>query len=448
MQDKSKPQDPATEEAVLGALLIEASSLDRVSDMLDSQVFYSKQRSLIYQAISQLAAQSKPVDLVTVKNQLISEGCLEEAGGAAYLVELTNKVGSTANIEYHSQLLQEYSIKRRLITTGYSLIKQGYEETQDVFSILTEAERTIFELSNPVTGRPAQAIEQAIPEVIKSLEQAQDNELVGVPSYCQSFDKITQGYRAGDLNILAARPGQGKTAKALQEAYQQAAAGYSVAFFSLEMKRELLLKRLFANLGQINTMKVNSGNLQADDWRAINKASQELEGLKLFIDDEPGLNFLSLKSKLRKIKQSSGLDIVYVDYLQLMDPLKGHGNREGEISEISRGLKAAATELDIPVVALSQLNRKVDEREPPVPKLTDLRESGSLEQDASLVSFIYWPKSYGKEDEEDERLSHLLISKNRHGMIADAPVLFLEEYGIFRDFEQEGPEGSSGSVPF
>lgn len=440
MPDKQLPQAIEIEQSVLGALLIEKDAILDAVEVLTVDSFYTEAHKAIYKEILHLHEGGIGIDLMSVTNALKKANKLDAVGGAVYLSELTNKVGSAANITYWCAAIREKWMLRELAKISNDANKKAYDESTDAFNLLNDIEGHVYNLNRFVIGDSAKQIGESIPSVIQEMEKAQQTELVGVPTYNTQIDRCIGGYRNADLNILAARPGQAKTQKALSEAFSQAQANIPVAFFSLEMKINLLLKRIYASEGLIETTNVNNGQLSNGDWQKINKINGQIENIPLYIDDESFLTIMTLRSKLRKLVSQQGVEIAYVDYLQLMSPTKKHQNREGEISEISRGLKAIASELNIPIIALSQLNREVDKRQPPKPKLSDLRESGSLEQDASVVMFLYWPKSYGLHDEDDPDVIKQLIYKNRHGALKEVPIQFQEQYGKFTEYQESETE--------
>lgn len=438
--DKQLPQAVELEDAILGAIISEKDAILTPIDILTPDNFYKSSNGELYKEILKLYEGNIGIDIFSLTNALRKANKLNQIGGPSAITELTNKVASTFNLENWCRVVKEKAILRDIIKIGQEITEKGYDDSTDAFELLYELEEKTYKVSSFVVGDKARKIGEAIPEVVKEMEKAQKNELVGVPSYKTGIDKTIGGYRNGDIIIKAARPGQGKTANALEEAVNQAYNGTPVVFFSLEMKRQLLLKRIYANKAEIITTHVNNGMLADNDWEKINQVNTWLEDLPLFIDDESFLTVMTLRSKLRKLVKQEGVQIAYVDYLQLMSPVRKHQNREGEISEISRGLKAIATELNIPIIALSQLNREVDKRQPPKPRLSDLRESGSLEQDASIVMFLYWPKSYNLQSEEEPDMIYELIYKNRHGALCEVELLFMEKYGKFKDYSDEQTE--------
>ena len=442
---KLPPQAVDIEEAVLGAIMLEKDALTDVIEILQPDMFYLDAHQRIFTAVKKLFADNKPIDILTVTNQLKFSGDLDVVGGAYYISKLTNRVSSSANTEFHSRIIVEKFIQRKLIEVSSKVIKEAYEDSTDVLTLLDKSQNELFDLteSNFRTGTRDMSLilKEAIDEIEKS--RSITDGLSGVPSGFVEVDKITGGWQRSDLLILAARPGMGKTAFALSMLRNMAIEHKKpVAFFSLEMSAVQLVTRLISAEVEIPADALRKGQVSSDEWLALTNKITKLSEAKIFIDDSAGLSIFELRAKCRKLKAQHDIQFVAVDYLQLMsagtekDRL---GNREQEISTISRGLKALAKELNIPILALSQLSRKVEERSgEKKPVLSDLRESGAIEQDADIVMFIYRPDYYnfGKDSTNGlstEGLAELNIAKHRNGKTADVPLKFIAKYAKFTD---------------
>jgi replicative DNA helicase len=438
------PQATDLEEAVLGALMLEQNALTAVIDILKPEVFYKEAHQVIYSAIHQLFSKSEPVDILTVTNQLKSNGELELIGGAYYITQLTNRVASTANIEFHARILSQKYIQRELIKISSETIKDAFEDTTDVFELLDKAERNLFAVSENNFRREYDSMQSLIREAIKDIEAARDHEgnLRGVPSGFTALDRITSGWQKSDLIILAARPGMGKTAFVLSMA-RNIAVDFNkpIAFFSLEMSSIQLVTRLISSETQLPADKLRKGNLEDYEWEQLNAKIGRLVDAPIFIDDTPALSIFELRAKCRRLKAQHDIQMIIVDYIQLMSTgADNKGNREQEISTISRSLKALAKELSVPVVTLSQLNRSVETRTGSKrPILSDLRESGAIEQDADLVLFIYRPEYYKLDQDEEgnttKGLAEIIIAKHRNGALADVKLRFIDHFAKFTDWE-------------
>lgn len=440
-----QPQALDLEEAVLGALMLEKNALNEVSQILKKEHFYSDQHQIIYEAVISLSSNSKPVDILTVTQELRQMGNLDFVGGPFAITKLSNRVSSAANIEFHARIIIEKYIQREMIRIGSEMATKAFDETADVLKMLDEAQQSVFDLAEKNIKKNAESIKDILVKAINNIENARDHEdkLSGVPSGLFELDKLTSGWQKSDLIILAARPAMGKTALTLTMARNAAVAHKKkVAFFSLEMSAVQLALRLISAEAEINQDSLRSGKLNAQEWENLATKIDALSDAGLFIDDTPALGVFELRAKCRRLKAQHGIDMVYVDYLQLMrgDDNK-NGNREQEISYISRSLKSMAKELDIPVIALSQLSRQVESRQNKKPILSDLRESGSIEQDADLVVFIYRPEYYKLTEFEDgsstEGKAVILVEKNRHGKTADIRVNFIGQYGRFEDVDMQ-----------
>ena len=445
---KVQPQAMPLEEAVLGALMLDKDSIAIVIDILRAESFYSDAHQLIYKAILRLFERSQPVDLLTVTEELKKSGDLEKAGGGFNLVNLTNRVASAANIEYHARIISQKHIQRELIRVSTGVIRDAYEDTTDVFQLLDDAEQGLFNITQQNLSRSYESMGTLASKALKQLEELSQREegLSGVPTGFTDLDRITSGWQSSDLIIMAARPGMGKTSLTLALAKNAAMDfGKGVAFFSLEMSNVQLVQRLISLEAEISGSKLRGGNLEDYEWKQLHSVIEKMSEVPIFIDDTPGINIFELRAKCRRLKMQNDIQMVIIDYLQLMTgggENKG-GNREQEISAISRGLKGLAKELNIPVIALSQLSRAVETRGGTKrPQLSDLRESGAIEQDADIVTFIYRPEYYQiLEDEEGQSLkgvAEVIIAKHRNGALGTVKLKFTDQYAKFSDLDDFG----------
>ncbi|CAI8260068.1 MAG: Replicative DNA helicase [Bacteroidetes bacterium MED-G17] len=440
---KIPPQALELEEAVLGALMLEKNAAERVMDLLHPNCFYSDKHKVVFEAIKKLFADGEPIDLLTVKNQLAKNGTLEMAGGSVSIARLTNKVASAANLEFHSHLLIEKFIQRSLIQVSTEIGKEAYEETNDAFQLLDNAEKRLYAIKDESLKKNFNSIDDLVAKAIEQIESAKSSSdtITGVPTGFNSLDKITNGFQKSDLIILAGRPGMGKTAFALTAA-RNAAVMFNkpVAVFSLEMSAVQLVTRLISGEVELSGEKLRQGNLSEFEMEQLLHKMNALSQANIFIDDTPQLTIFDLKAKARRLKQQKNIGLIVIDYLQLMRSDEGSAkNREQEISHISRSLKGLAKELDIPIIALAQLSRAVEQRPDKKPILSDLRESGSIEQDADIVGFIYRPEYYGiTQDEEGnsmEGIASVDIAKHRNGATKSAFVRFKKEYAKFENLD-------------
>ena len=441
---KLQPQARDLEEAVLGALMLEKHAPEKVASYLKAEAFYVDAHQLIYGAVISLFTLGHPVDILTVTEQLRKDGTLESAGGAYYITSLTNKISSAANIEYHDHIVIQKSIQRQLITVAGEIGEKAFEETSDAFELLDQSEKQLFEIKNSTMTKNYDEVSDLIAKAIKDIEEstADGEGLTGIPTGFTELDRMTSGWQKSDLIILAARPGMGKTAFVLSMARNAAVlANKSVAIFSLEMSSMQLVKRLIASEAELSSEKIRSGKLEEHEWQQLHTKISTIEDAKLFIDDTPALSVLELKAKARRLKSNRQLDMIIIDYLQLMRAEEGNknaGNREQEISYISRSLKGLAKELDIPIIALAQLSRAVEQRQDKRPVLSDLRESGSIEQDADLVTFIFRPEYYGitqdEEGNDNTGLTEIIIRKHRNGSPGTVNLKFVKHFGKFTDW--------------
>ncbi|WP_353132257.1 replicative DNA helicase [Pseudopedobacter sp.] len=444
---KLPPQALDLEEAVLGALMIEKDALSTVIDILKPNVFYKEAHQKIFEAIQTLFTQSSPVDILTVVSQLRKQGDLEMVGGAFYITELTNRVASAANIEYHARIISQKFIQRELIRISTDIINQSYEDTSDVFELLDYAEKNLFDIAQNNLRRDSRKMDDVVKESVKILESLKDKDdsLTGVPSGFTALDRMTNGWQKSDLVIIAARPAMGKTAFVLSCA-RNAAVQFkkAVVVFSLEMSSVQLTNRLIAGEAEIEQEKIRKGKLLDWEWHQLTSKIGNLSEAPIILDDTPALNIFEFRAKCRRLKSQYDIQMVIIDYLQLMSGKsdgKGGGNREQEISSISRALKQVAKELEIPVIALSQLSRAVESRPGGAkrPMLSDLRESGAIEQDADMVLFLYRPEYYGLDQDENGNptagVGEVIIAKHRNGETGIVPLRFIGKYVKFADLE-------------
>lgn len=440
---KVTPQAIEIEEAFLGALMLEKDAYLKVAEFIFPEVFYKPHHQMIYNAIINLSNRLEPIDLLSVTQELKRLGQLETIGGSYYLAQLTYKVASAANIEYYGRVLLQKYLQRETITICTDAVRNAFEDSTDIFELIDYTTKSIFELIEKVTKSKEKNIKALMQETIKEIKDASSAILTGVPCGLKAIDTITNGWQKSHFIILAARPGMGKSALMLNFA-KNAAFDYNkgVAIFSLEMSASDLVKRLLAATTQIPLYKINNATLENYEIIQLMNSTEKLDNVPLYIDDTPGLSLTELRAKARRLKNQYNIELIIVDYLQLMsnrDKINFNSNREQEISSISRGLKGIAKELNITVIALSQVNRAVEkEKENKMPRLSDLRESGSLEQDADMVMFIYRPEYYTKEDTPPEfkDMAFLNIAKNRHGKTCEIKLKFLPEYGKFADYDE------------
>ncbi|WP_294233941.1 replicative DNA helicase [Chryseobacterium sp. sg2396] len=457
---KMPPNALDFERLVIGTFLIDKKGLDHSIDLLTPEVFYDPRHQVIFSTILKLYEGNQPVDLMTIIQALKKEDKLNLAGGDSYIIDLTMGVSSSAHIEYHVRVILEKYILRSLINVSANVIDASYKESTDVFELLDKAEQSFFEITNGTIKKGFDTANSLVKQAIDTIKSLKDKEgLSGVPSGFRDVDKETGGWQNSDLIIIAARPAMGKTAFLLSMA-RNIAVGHKIpmALFSLEMASVQLITRMIASETRISSEKLRKGTLDDEEWQRLFSNVSELENAPLYIDETPSLSIFDFRAKCRRLVMQHGVKIIMVDYLQLMTAGgggKGAGNREQEISMISRSLKAIAKELNVPVIALSQLSRSVETRPGKRPQLSDLRESGAIEQDADIVSFIFRPEYYKitvwDNDEEGQETStenqaELIIAKHRNGATADVRLSFLKHFAKFADIEMafDGGGGSMG----
>ncbi len=438
------PQAIDMEEVVLGAIMLESNAAIEVLDILNPESFYVPANQKIFAAITELSKNYQPIDILTVTEELARRNELEEVGGAYYISKLTNRVGSAAHIDNHARIIVQKHIQRQLIKIAIDIQKEAYDASIDVLDLLNSAESAIFKLAEGNIKSDAVKISDVIGKAIDKIEEAakQEDNLSGVPSGFVSLDRITSGWQPSDLIIIAARPSMGKTAFILSMARNMAVNhNVPVGIFSLEMSVLQLVNRLIAAETELSSEKLRNGKLADYEWEQLDIKTKNLNDAPIFVDDTPAIGIFELRAKCRRLKTQHGLKMIIIDYLQLMSGTpETRGNREQEVSTISRGLKAIAKELDVPIIALSQLNRSVEIRSGNKrPQLSDLRESGAIEQDADIVCFIHRPEKYGfTEDEEGnstQGIAEIIIAKHRNGAVTDVKLKFRNELAKFEEFD-------------
>ena len=454
------PRDLDVEQAVLGALMLEKDAYSVVCDLLKPESFYDPVNSMVYAAIQQLGAAQKPIDMLTVTEQLRLDGNLEKIGGPVVVSELTSRVLSGANVEYHARIVAQKYLARELISFSSDISTKAFDEVHDVDDLLQEAEGRLFEISQRNVKKDVTQINPVIEQAIKQIQAAANRAsgLSGLESGFHELDKLTSGWQSSDLIIIAARPAMGKTAFVLSMA-KNMAVNYEipVAIFSLEMSNVQLVNRLISNVCELGGEKIKSGQLSPMEWDQLMSRVKELQDARLYIDDTPSLSILELRTKARRLVREHQVRFIIIDYLQLMNATgMKFGSREQEVSMISRSLKQLAKDLDIPIVALSQLNRSVEtrgkdgDRDSKRPQLSDLRESGAIEQDADIVCFIHRPEYYLRSDTDMEGrnirgLAEFIVAKHRSGRVDDVKMRFRKEFARFENWE-DGPMVSAVSV--
>ncbi len=449
---KLPPQAVDLEEAVIGALMLDKEALTDVIDILKKESFYKEDHQLIYEAILDLFQRSEPIDILTVTQELKKKGTLEQVGGPFYIAQLTNRVASSANVEFHARIISQKHIQRELIKISSETIKSAYDETVDVFDLLDQAEARLFEVAEGNIRKSYDDMNKLLHKAIKQLEiiSKQDG-TSGVPTGFMNLDRVTGGFQKSDMIVLAARPGMGKTAFVLSLA-RNSAVDYKkgVAVFSLEMSSLQLVNRLIASETEIAAEKLKKGNLEPHEWEQLNARIGKLTNAPIYINDTPGLSVFELRAQCRRLKAEKDIQMVIIDYLQLMSAGtgEGKGNREQEISTISRAIKGIAKELDIPIIALSQLSRAVETRGgDKKPMLSDLRESGAIEQDADMVMFIYRPEYYNLTEDADGNstagMAELIIAKHRNGSTEDVKIRFVNHLAKFTNWDNDNFDKSA-----
>ncbi len=428
---KIPPQNLDAEKSLLGAILIDEDVLADVSEAVKPRDFYDKNHEMIYDGMLRLYEKHKPVDMLTLTDELKRKDHLSLVGGSAYLSELTNYVPTAAHAEAYADLVSQKAVRRRLIKASGDISEMGYDEDSDVQELLAKAESELFSVSDQSLKQDLISISDILADSFDRMEELHRNKgaIRGIRTGYRDLDNMTAGLQRSDLIILAARPAMGKTTFVTNLAYNIATIEKKpVLFFSLEMSKEQLLDRMLADAAGVDSWNIRTGNLSDEDFDKISTAMGEMNEAPFFIDDKPGLTVLELRTKARRVAHEQDLGLIVIDYLQLMQGSGRHdGNRVQEVSEISRGLKLVARELNVPVIALSQLSRSVESRQPPIPQLSDLRESGSIEQDADIVSFIYRPGYYEPDNPDVANITDLIIAKHRNGPVGKVSLYFHPE---------------------
>lgn len=427
------PNNIEAEQSVIGAMLLDKNAISAAGEILKGEDFYKESHRLIFDAIIELYDKDEPVDLVTLVDGLRSKGILETVGGITYLSNLAASVPSTANVKYYAKIVEDKSTLRKLIKSSSENMERCYEASLDVPSILDKAEKDIFDISQKAMTHDFEPMSRILEKGFNEIEKMYINKgsITGIPSGFPDLDSKTSGFQKGDLVLIAARPSMGKTAFALNVGqFASIRNNNSVAIFSLEMSKEQLAYRMLCAEANIDMLKLRTGNIDDDDWVRLAKAAGPLSSARIFIDDTPGISVTEMRSKCRRLKIEHGLDMIIVDYLQLIQGRSRTENRQQEVSDISRSLKTLAKEMDAPVIALSQLSRAPEARADHRPMLSDLRESGSIEQDADVVCFLYRDEYYNK-DSDKKNIAEVIISKQRNGPTGTVELAFIGKYTKF-----------------
>ena len=458
MQDRVPPQNIEAEQSVIGAMLIDKNAVSLVTEKLMPEDFYRQAHQVIFSAILTLHSKNEPVDMITLINELKKMNKLDDVGGVAYVTLLANVVPTAANAKFHAQIVEDKSVLRQLVEGGTVIASMGYEGTEDIPDIIDQAEKTILQISNRKGGKDFAIISDVLTDTINHIQAVLESKqsITGVATGFKDLDYLTAGLHPSDFIILAARPSMGKTALALNIAQNVAIRGSRegqpkkrVAFFSLEMSREQLVQRMLCSEADVDAQRLRAGGDDkdkdnADIWNKLWIAADRLSNAEIFIDDTPGLSIMEMRSKSRRLQAEGGLDLIVIDYLQLMQGSvgsKSSESRQQEVSEISRGLKALARELNVPVLALSQLSRSVEARQVKKPMLSDLRESGSLEQDADIVMFLYRDDYYKGADEDLTHITELIVAKHRNGPVGRVNLFFRNECTKFISISRRPEDG-------
>lgn len=442
---KFPPQNTEAEASLLGAILIDSDAIVKVADIVTAADFYDERHARIYEAMTQLYEKHSPIDVLTLSDQLKASGFLDTVGGSAYLTELTNFVPTAAHTEQYARIVAEKAMRRRLIKASQEIVGMGYEEAKNLQELIETAESRLFDVSQRHIKQDVSSLEAILGESFDRLDELHKDKgkIRGVPTGFKDLDNVLAGLQRSDLCILAARPSMGKTALALNIAHNVALqAGLPVLIFSLEMSKEQLVDRMLAMESGVDAWALRTGNLSDDDFEKIGHAMGTLSEAQIFIDDSPGISVSDLRTKARREAHQRPLGLIIVDYLQLMSGstrFGGEGNRVQEISEISRGLKGIARELNLPLLALSQLSRSVESRSPQIPQLSDLRESGSIEQDADVVAFMYREEYYNPQTER-RNITDILIKKHRNGPTDNVELYFDRQKQRFRSLDTKHTE--------
>ncbi|MFG6146797.1 replicative DNA helicase [Halobacillus sp. B23F22_1] len=436
--DRTPPHNIEAEQAVLGAVFLEPEAMSTAAEYLLPEDFYRASHQRIFEVMLTLSDRGEPIDLVTVTTALSNNKVLEEVGGVSYLSDIANSVPTAANISYYTKIVSEKSTLRGLIRTATNIVTSGFAEEENIEDVLNAAEKEILEVSQRKDSGAFKNIKDVLIDVYDNIEQLHNNEgnTTGIPTGYRDLDQITSGFQRNDLIIIAARPSMGKTAFALNIAQNVAVnSDENVAIFSLEMGADQLVSRMLCAEGNIDAQRLRTGSMEADDWNKLTMAMGSLSNAGIYIDDTPGIRVNEIRSKCRRLKQEHGLGMILIDYLQLIQgSANSKENRQQEVSEISRSLKGLARELNVPLIALSQLSRGVESRQDKRPMMSDLRESGSIEQDADIVGFLYRDDYYDQES-ENQNIIEIIISKQRNGPVGNVELAFVKEYNKFVDLD-------------
>lgn len=433
--ERIPPQNLEAEKAVLAAMMLDKDAIYEAVQIIKAEDFYKDAHSVLYQAIVDLTEKGEPVDLITLTEVLRQESNLEKVGGVSYIAEVANSVGTAASIVHYARLVRDKSLLRTLIKTATNIATRGYEAGEEPEDLLDDAERMVLEVSKDRTRSGLVAVSEVLENTVEKLEilQNQKSEITGLSSGFKDLDNMTSGWQNSDLVIVAARPAMGKTSFCLNIAQHAAVKEHTpVAIFSLEMSREQLTQRILSSMAMLDQQKIRNGRMLDEDWIALTNAIGPLAESPLYIDDTPAISVREIRAKTRRLKAEKGLGLIVIDYLQLMSGNRRSESRQQEISEISRNLKALARELDVPIIALSQLSRAVEQTQDKRPGLSHLRESGAIEQDADIVMFIYREEYYNPESEK-KAIAEIIIAKHRNGPVGSVELAFLKEFTKFAD---------------
>ena len=439
MEQRIPPQNVEAEQAVLGAMLLSHDAVIVAMEKLQSQDFYRDVHRIIFEAMEHLHRENKEIDVITLPDELKRMKKLDDVGGLEYVLNLPNLVGSAANIEYYANIVAEKALARNLISTCTELTTEAYDGQKETEALLDDAERRILQLSDTKNRGDFASVGAVVEVTLDKITKLYENKagLTGLPTGFRDLDRMTSGLQPSDLILVAARPSMGKTAFTLNIAQNVGVRQHkTVAFFSLEMYQEQLVQRLLCQIAHIDSQKLRTGQLNSDEeWTRLTDACDKLYESPIYIDDTPGISVAEMRSKARRLKSEHGLDLIIVDYLQLMQGRNAE-SRQQEISEISRSLKALARELKVPLIALSQLSRSVESRQDKRPMLSDLRESGALEQDADIVSFLYREDYYDKET-ENQHITEVILAKHRNGPVGSVKLYFKNEFTLFLNLDTQ-----------
>ena len=425
---KTPPHNLESEQCVIGSIIIEEETMVPVAEILDIEDFYIDAHKVIYDSMIELGNERKPIDMITLTNRLKEKGYLDQVGGVTYLTSITNMIPTTSNVKVYAEIVKKNSTLRKLIKASNDIISMGYEASDSLDDILNVAEKKIFDISQDRMSQDFKPISEVLTSVTAMIEEvySKGSDITGLDTGFIDLNKKLGGFHKSDLILIAARPGMGKTAFALNLVANAAIRSKSsVAVFSLEMSKEQLVQRLLSSQSNVALNNISKGKIADDEWKKLTDAMTVLSSSKIFIDDTPGIKVSEIRSKCRKLKMEKGLDMIMIDYLQLMEADGRADNRQQEVSKISRSLKILAKEMNCPVIALSQLSRNTESGKDHMPKLSDLRDSGAIEQDADIVMFIYRDEYYTKMETKKKDLAEIIIAKNRHGEISNIELVWI-----------------------